>query len=190
MPSDQNKQRPLFQSPLGMVILAVFLAGCAILGLVGCNPKPHNGMYGQNGLPKDAVTIFFSKYQGNQSIVEDVIRKLPKEAQSDPLPFALQELLKGPTPQEKNEGFYSEIPRGTRLLGLKTQNDTVNINLSSQFESGGGSNSMEQRFKELKQTVYSVDSQHKISLSVEGKPLEVLGGEGLEVQESLKREQQ
>lgn len=190
MSSEQNKQRPLFKSPLVTVVVSALLAGSVIFGLVGCNPKPHGKPFGQNGLPKDAVTIFFSKYQGNQSIVEDVIRTLPKDAQSDPLPFAVTELLKGPTPQEKNEGFYSEIPRGTKLLSLKTSNDTVNINLSSQFEIGGGSNSMEQRFKELKQTVYSVDSQHKINLSVEGKPLELLGGEGLEVQDSLKREQQ
>jgi len=147
-------------------------------------------VYHQGSEPRDVVTVFFSKYQGSQSIVENVIRKLPEDAKSEPLKFALNELFKGPTPEEKSQGYYSEIPKGTKLLSLKKKNDAVDINLSQQFSSGGGSTSIDQRFEELKQTVYSVDNSHKINLSVEGKPLELLGGEGLEVQESLKREPQ
>jgi spore germination protein GerM len=167
---------------LGMVLLT--LAGCQWF-------KPHDGaLYGNNGHPRDVVTIFFSKYQGSQSIVQNVIRKLPQDAKSNPLQFALTELLKGPTSEEKSQGFYSEIPQGTKLLGLTQDNEAVTINLSNQFTSGGGSNSMEQRFEELKQTVFSIDSSHKINLDVEGKPLDLLGGEGLEVQDSLKRQPQ
>lgn len=190
MSSEPKKKPSIFQSPLGLAVLAVILAGGLILGLLGCKPKPHDTVYHQGGEPRDVVTVFFSKYQGNQSIVEDVIRKLPADAKSDPLKYALTELLKGPTPEEKSQGFYTEIPKGTRLLSLRKQNDAVDINLSRQFSSGGGSTSIDQRFKELKETVYSVDSSHKINLSVEGKPLELLGGEGLEVQESLNRDPQ
>jgi spore germination protein GerM len=128
-----------------IVIMASFL----VLGLTGCNgcsSKPHENVFLQNNISNDVVTIFFSKYQGNQSIVEDVVRKLPENAKKTPLRFALTELLKGPTQEEKSEGFYTEIPQGTRLLDVQTQGNTVAVNLSKHFTSGGGSTSMNQRF--------------------------------------------
>lgn len=175
-----------------LLFLSVAMVGLATLPtLMACQPKVFDGtIHGNNSISRDMVTIFFSKAQGSQSIVEDVVRKLPRDARNNPLEFALQELLKGPTSEEKTQGFYSEIPAGTKLLSLNKNNDTVTINLSKQFTTGGGSNSMVQRFEQIKQTAYSLDSGHQVSLAVEGKPLEVLGGEGLEVPESLKHNQQ
>jgi spore germination protein GerM len=192
-PSKPSSRKPLWFSWSKLpLVLTVMVLGAVLFTLAGCHHhKSHDStLYGNNGTPRDTVSIFFSKYQGNQSIVDDVIRKLPQEAKSEPLQFALTELLKGPNAEEKTQGFYSEIPKGTQLLGLTEDRDTVTINLSKQFTSGGGSTSMEQRFEELKQTVFSIDSSHKINLDVEGKPLELLGGEGLEVQDALKRQPQ
>jgi spore germination protein GerM len=192
--SERKKKKPFCNRPVSRFLVlgvAVCLLMTGLLSLSGCNWWKHGG-----GLPasshhsNDVVTVFFSKYQGNRSIVEEVVRKLPSGSQTEPLQFALTELLKGPTPEEKTQGFYSEIPQGTQLLNVEQVNDTVTVNLSKQFASGGGSNSMEQRFEELKQTVYSVDSGHKLNVAVEGKALELLGGEGLEVQDATKRDAQ
>jgi spore germination protein GerM len=144
--------------------------------------------FGNSGGPKDVVTGYFSKYQGSRSVVEDVARKVPAESQAEPVQYALTELLKGPTPEEKNQGFYSEIPQGTKLLGVKAYDHTLAVNLSKQFAVGGGSTSMQQRVEEIKKTVYSVDSNRQLTLVVEGKPLDTLGGEGLEVPGTLERE--
>lgn len=160
-----------------------------IIAFAGCNHRG-NLFNGNSGGPKDVVTVFFSKYQGSQSIVEEVVRKLPPDAQNDALHYAMGELLKGPNSEEKSQGFYSEIPQGTQLLGVDENGDTVTVNFSKQFAAGGGSNSMNQRFEQVKQTAQSVDSQHQLQIAVEGKPLDTLGGEGLEVQESLKRQPQ
>jgi spore germination protein GerM len=174
--------------------LAVLLLGAVSVTTSGCHlfqpkTKPITP-YEQSNIPADAVAIFFSKYQGSQSIVESVIRKFPEPKNTQPLQFALTELLKGPNPEEKSQGFYSEIPKGTKLLGVKTTPSAITVDLSSQFKSGGGSNSIVQRFEELKRTVKSVDTQHEVSITVDGKPLETLGGEGLEVPGSMQSEQQ
>ncbi len=169
---------------LPLLVVVLLIAG-VVLWNGGKKTVP---LYGANNLPPDAVTVFFSKYQGNHSIVENVVRDLPKEMQGEPLQFALTELLKGPTAEEKTQGFYTEIPKGTKLLSLKQSNNTLTINLSRQFTDEGGSTSVIQRVEELKQTVFSVDRTHKINVAVEGKPLEVLGGEGLEVPAALQRE--
>jgi spore germination protein GerM len=173
----------------GILLPLVMVLSMAVL-LTGCQWIKSKHWMGHQAGPTDVVAVFFSKYQGSKAIVEPVKRSIPESSQTDPLPFAIQELLKGPTKEEKEQGFYTEIPEGTQLLGIHDQQNKVVINLSKQFETGGGSNSMTQRLEELKKTTYATDNQHQLEVFVEGKPLETLGGEGLEVPGSVKREVQ
>ncbi len=175
-----------FRQWLTLGLLSLLLLGA--VSLSGCNwfgPKPVLPPGQQAPIAADEVAVFFSKYQGNQSIVGPVIRKLPEVAKAEPLKFALAELLKGPNAEEKTQGFYTEIPKGTQLLGVTQDPKVVTINLSGQFATGGGSTSITQRLEELKRTVKALDTQHEITVQVEGKPLELLGGEGLEVPGTL-----
>ena len=180
--------------PFRRTILPIAFIALLLPSLSGCNwwpqqqhpVKPRTESEATTS-PRDIVTIFFSRSQGNQVQVADVARPIPDEVRREPLRFAVTELLKGPRPEEKKQGFYSEIPIGTRLLNINRRKGMLTVNLSKQFVSGGGSTSMTQRVEELKRTVYSIDSQHQLSLAIEGKPLELLGGEGLEVPDVLKR---
>jgi len=132
-----------------------------------------------------SVPVHFSKVQGSVSITEAAPRPLPAHLHNSVLQTALEQLLAGPTAAEKEDGYYSEIPKGTRLLGVNVQNNIVHINLSKEFTQGGGSTSMIQRVQELKSTVSAVEGSRRIELAVEGKPLHVLGGEGLELDDQL-----
>ncbi|MBW4674814.1 MAG: GerMN domain-containing protein [Desmonostoc geniculatum HA4340-LM1] len=100
------------------------------------------------------------------------------------LETALQSLLAGPT-----EGTDSTtIPKGTKLLGLKADNDEVRVNLSEEFTSGGGSASMIGRVGQVVYTATTLNPKAKVYIDVNGKPLDVLGGEGVELQQPLTRE--
>ncbi|MDZ8068117.1 MAG: GerMN domain-containing protein [Nostoc sp. DedQUE08] len=106
---------------------------------------------------------------------------LPNQA----LEAAFQSLLAGPT-----EGTDSTtIPKGTKLLGLKAEKDEVRVNLSEDFTSGGGSTSMMGRIGQVVYTATTLNPKAKVYIDVNGKPLDVLGGEGLELQQPLTREQ-
>jgi spore germination protein GerM len=141
--------------------------------------------------PSDNVAIYFSYAKGSAlGKVEDVMRPLPEEAKQEPIRYAVNELLKGPTPAEKKQGFYSEIPAGTTLKGINREGGDIIVDLSKHFSSGGGSTSVTQRIEELKRTVYAVDNHYQLRVAVEGKPLELLGGEGLEVPDTVKRDVQ
>lgn len=170
--------------------LSAMLAGAVVLA--GCQWLPgQSGLPGgTTGQPADSVTVFFSKYHGSQSIVEEVVRPVPPGQREEPIRFALDALLAGPTPEESQHGFYSEIPKGTQLLGVSRQGNTLTLNFSRQFALGGGANSIQQRLEEVKQTVFSNDSRHAVEIAVEGQKLELLGGEGLEVEEVLQRDPQ
>jgi spore germination protein GerM len=97
---------------------------------------------------------------------------------------AFETLLAGPT-----EGTDSTtIPPGTKLLGVKTANNEVHVNLSEDFTTGGGSASMIGRLGQVIYTATSVNPNAKVYIEVEGEQLEVLGGEGLILEQPMTRE--
>jgi len=100
------------------------------------------------------------------------------------LTAGFQRLLAGNPIQS---GYSSAIPQGTKLLGLKLQDNEVSINLSREFTVGGGSAATIARLGQIIYTASSLDPQTKIRILVEGEPLEVLGGEGLLVEQPITR---
>ncbi len=103
---------------------------------------------------------------------------------NQPLEAAFQSLLAG-VPAGTDS---TTIPKGTKLLGLKSENDEVRVNLSEDFTSGGGSTSMMGRVGQVVYTATSLNPKAKVYIDVNGKPLDVLGGEGVELQQPLTRE--
>ncbi len=103
---------------------------------------------------------------------------------SEIIEAALKSLLLGPIDQ----GFATTIPKGTKLKEVSLQADGIHVDLSKEFKTGGGSTSMTGRVAQILYTASSLDPTTKVWLKVEGKPLEVLGGEGLELEQPITRE--
>ena len=94
-------------------------------------------------------------------------------------------LLKGPTIQESRQGIYSEIPKDVDLISVTQKNDSVIVNLSSAFGQGGGSQSIENRVKQLSKTVKNSVKGKKVYLYIDNKEVEYLGGEGIYIKQPL-----
>ena len=94
-------------------------------------------------------------------------------------------LLKGPTIKESREGIYSEIPKNVDLISIKQKNDSIIVNLSAKFGQGGGSESVENRVKQLSKTVKSRVPNKKVYLYIDNKEVEYLGGEGIYIAQPL-----
>ena len=102
----------------------------------------------------------------------------------DVLKTAIENLLSGPA-TASNE---TTIPPGTKLLDLKLEKQKLHLNLSSEFTTGGGSASMIGRLAQLLYTATSLDENTKVWLLIDGQPLEVLGGEGLMIEQPMTRQ--
>lgn len=94
---------------------------------------------------------------------------------------AVKELLAGPNAEEQAWGFSTAVPHGTKLLGLTIANGTAVVDLSGQFESGGGSLSMMMRLAQVVYTLTQFSSVQRVEFRLDGAAVPVFGGEGIEL---------
>lgn len=131
------------------------------------------------------VPVYWVKNAGDKvEVVPTQVALKEADKPDTTLQAAFNNLLAGP----KDAAFSSEIPKGTKLRSLSVKNDSVYVNLSAEFTSGGGSSSMASRLGQVVYTATSLKPDARVWISVEGKPLEILGGEGLEVAQPSTRQ--
>jgi germination protein M len=90
---------------------------------------------------------------------------------------ALEALLAGP---ESGDGkVTTAIPSGTRLLGLTVDEGIATVDLSSEYESGGGSSSVMMRLAQVVFTLTQFPTVDAVAFEIEGRPVDVFSSEGL-----------
>jgi hypothetical protein len=92
---------------------------------------------------------------------------------------AMEDLLTGPKPLEARAGVTTVIPAGTRLLGLTVSKGVATVDLSSEFESGGGSASMSARLAQVACTLDQFETVNGVRFELDGRPVDVFSGEGI-----------
>jgi spore germination protein GerM len=92
---------------------------------------------------------------------------------------AVQQLLLGPTALEQGYGFTSEIPVGTDLRGVTIKNGTATVDLSRDFEAGGGTLSVSLRLAQLVYTLTQFPTVDAVEFYLNGARVDVFSSEGL-----------
>ncbi len=100
---------------------------------------------------------------------------------------ALTELLAGPTAAERTDGVHSEIPDGTTLLDVNLAAGLATVDLTADFERGGGTLSMTARVAEVVFTATQFGNVDRVQFWLDGERIDVLGGEGLVMTEPWTR---
>ncbi|MBO6273336.1 GerMN domain-containing protein [bacterium] len=131
------------------------------------------------------VDIFFTKVSSGKDVYMAASRKKPKGYKGSDVEFAVKSLLKGTTKYEKEKGVYSEIPSSTRLVWYKESPSKIIINLSDDFEFGGGGDSLYKRMYQLIKTV-NHNTRKPVYLYINGKQADIIGGEGLMLKQPLR----
>jgi spore germination protein GerM len=136
-------------------------------------------------IPNVKVQVFWLTIKDNQINLAPIDITIDQnDRPQDSLKSAFERLLAG----SNNPDYASEIPTGTKLLDLKVVGDNVYLDLSKEFTTGGGSASMTGRLAQVIYTATSLNPNAQVWLNVEGKALDVLGGEGLMVDQPMTRQ--
>jgi len=201
-------QRPSDRSPrtrsmplglfAGVTVIALMAgAGTAWITWKAFNPKPaaqvpvqaptspQTAPTTQNQVPAEqTVQVYWLKSLDNT--IEPTASPITvAAAQPDAvLEAAFQKMLAG----SDNPELTSTVPPGTTLRDLEVKEDGIHVDLSQEFTSGGGSTSMTGRLAQVIYTATTLNPEAPVWISVEGEPLDVLGGEGLIVDQPMTRE--
>ncbi len=136
------------------------------------------------------VKIWRLDDDGKKTFLVPQERRVDPESSTDPNILVKRPLASLLASAGKPDGkLTSTIPVGTKLLSAQVKPDGIHIDLSQEFTQGFGATSMIGR---LGQVIYTATSQNPdapVWISVEGKPLEVLGDVGVEIRQPITRQQ-
>lgn len=94
---------------------------------------------------------------------------------------AVSALLEGPT-QDETDGtpsISSAVPAGTELLGIVIEDGVATVDLTGEFDDGGGTASMAARLAQLVFTLTRFPTVDEVVLHLDGEPVEVFSSEGI-----------
>ncbi|MDD3436644.1 MAG: GerMN domain-containing protein [Candidatus Gastranaerophilales bacterium] len=135
-------------------------------------------------VPKSYVSVYFIGQNSNKEEVYKIVKREYNPKEGTKLSFSINNLLDGPNSEEKSRGIYSEIPQGTKLLSLEETPGKIIINLSGDFEQGGGTDGLYKRLYQLIKTA-NKNTALDVYLYINGKQANVLGGEGIMISQPL-----
>lgn len=133
--------------------------------------------------PSDKIKVFFLKNGGILSVDRNAGKGISTEGS------AVKELLKGPSFKERADGFFTEIPPGTKLIGMKRSQEVISLNFSKELEKyGGGTSRVKGLLAQIIYTLTDIKDINKVRILIEGKEEIALGGEGYIIDKPLSRE--
>jgi germination protein M len=100
---------------------------------------------------------------------------------------SLEALLAGPSRDEAAASVSTAIPAETRLLGLSIEDGVATVDLSSEYESGGGSLSMFLRLGQVVYTLTQFPTVDAVRFHLDGEPVDVFSGEGIVLDDPVTR---
>ncbi len=99
-------------------------------------------------------------------------------ATNAPAGAALEELLMGPTSEERAAGLHTQIPAGTKVLGLTIRDGLAVVDLSPEFVAGVDPIEDRARLAQIVYTLTQFPTVDGVRFRVAGEPLVFRSGEG------------
>jgi hypothetical protein len=118
------------------------------------------------------VSVYFMRGQ----FVGSAHRAFP--ATNAPARAALTQLLSGPTSAERRAGLHTQLPPGTKLLGLTISDGVATVDLSAPFAAGGAVLGDRGRLAQVVYTLTQFPTVNGVRFRVDGDPVTFRSGEG------------
>ena len=159
--------------------LGFVLAGCGAEHAVSLGPPPRqatsiSGSAATGTLPNPlSLEVWFER--GGRLVRERRAHAAtPRVATA-----ALEALLAGPTRGERRIGIGSAIPPGTGLLGISIKHRVATVDLTSRYQSGGDSLSLQLRLGQVVYTLTQFPTVKSVRFELDGAPVNVFSSAGI-----------
>lgn len=188
-----NGKQKLFLLILG-VLMVVFAVRFGLEMLGGVTPEEvgvserttEEQVEPEPAKTKEYVNIFFiGQNENHEEVYKAVKREYDSDIDGSKLKYAVNSLVLGPKTNEKAKGVYTEIPAGTNVIYIKEFPDKAIVNLSQEFERGGGTDSLYKRLYQLIKTARHNSNGIPVYLYIEGQRADIIGGEGIMLSQPL-----
>ncbi len=102
----------------------------------------------------------------------------------DPATVALELLMEGPSADEIAgvPAIHTAIPEGSSVLGVTVDGGVATIDLSAEFDDGGGTASMFARLAQVVYTVTRAAQVDEVSFQIDNDPVTTFSSEGIELE--------
>ncbi len=100
---------------------------------------------------------------------------------------AVRALIAGATAAEMEDGLSSAVPADTLLLGITIEEGVATVDLSREFEAGGGSFGMLSRLAQVVYTLTQFPTVDFVRFYLDGQPVTVFSGEGIILEDPVAR---
>lgn len=167
-----RRSRPRRGRALQLGILG-FLLGLGVMG----------GAWWYSIGPRQTLSLYWLTSADNSIDYVQQERRVRAFDTQEAIRLALEELIAGP----RDPHLTTAIPPQTRVLDVRVEGNDIFLNFSPEFTQGGGSTAMMSRIAQVLYTATSQNPGARVWISVEGRALEVLGGEGLILDQPLTR---
>jgi spore germination protein GerM len=123
--------------------------------------------------------VYFTRGERVEAVTR-VVARVPRIGGA-----AIEQLLAGPTAGESAAGYSTQIPDGTRLRGLTINDGIAVVDLSREFESGGGTLGLTLRLAQVACTLDAFPTVDGVRFALDGEVIDVFSGDGLVVDEPV-----
>jgi germination protein M len=166
-----------------LALLVLLAAGCD--GDEEAAPPPETTTPGETTPDPGSGETTFAVYllrDGKITALRRSVASTPAVARA-----SLEALLAGPNGDEKSDGLATAIPEGTMLRDLSVADGVATVDLSGEFDDGGGSASMLGRVAQVVATVTQFPTIKRVAFRLDGEPVQAIGGEGVVVDPPIGR---
>jgi hypothetical protein len=175
-------KRPSLVLAAVLTVVALVAAGCD--GDDTASPPTETTVPTETTSPGGKTSTFavYLLHDGTIAALRRSVASTPAVARA-----ALEELLAGPSSEEESNGLVTEIPEGTTLEDVAVADGVATVDLSGEFDDGGGSASMLGRVAQVVATLTQFPTIQRVAFRLDGEPVQTIGGEGVVVDPPIGR---
>jgi spore germination protein GerM len=130
----------------------------------------------QGQIEEMTIKVYFPKtgqFETDCRIVNPINRKIPKTTAV--AKAAITELLKGPTEQEKEAGFFTSLNPGVKLNSLSIIDGVASVDFSEELDKDiGGSCRVTSISSQISETLKQFPTVQSVKISINGRTEDIL----------------